>query len=131
MLAYCKYNGIGVIPWGPLAAGVLVRPAGTETIRLNSTKGTAEKKLTDGDKTIINRPEELASKKNNKMNQIALAWAASKVSSPIVGVSSVQRLQESLIKGIELTPEEITYLEEPCVFCLPGHCHNTDTTLQL
>ena len=132
MLAYCKYNGIGVIPWAPLAAGVLARPAGTETIRLNSTKGTPfEKKLTDGDKTIINRVEELASKKNCKMSQIALAWAASKVSSPIVGVSSVQRLQESLIKGIELTPEEITYLEEPCVFCLPSHCHKTDNTLQL
>ncbi|KAG2039331.1 hypothetical protein BDR03DRAFT_1009238 [Suillus americanus] len=47
------------------------------------------------------------------MSQIALAWVASKVSSPIVGISSIQRLQESVIEEIELTPEEIKYLEEP------------------
>lgn len=114
MLAYCKHNGIGVIPWAPLASGLLARPAGTETARLNSIKGTAfEKKVSSADATIIKRVEELAEKKNSKMSQIALAWVASKVSSPIVGISSVQRLQESIIEGIELTPEEIKYLEEP------------------
>ncbi|KAG1888509.1 NADP-dependent oxidoreductase domain-containing protein [Suillus subluteus] len=114
MLAYCKHNGIGVIPWAPLASGVLARPVGTQTTRLNSVKGTAwEKKLSSADVTIINRVEELAKKKNCKMSQIALAWVASKVSSPIVGISSVQRLQESIIEEIELTPEEIKYLEEP------------------
>jgi aryl-alcohol dehydrogenase-like predicted oxidoreductase len=113
MLAYCQYNGIGVIPWAPLASGVLARPVGTETTRLNSVKGTTwEKKLTSADTTIINRVEELAKKKNCMMSQIALAWVASKVSSPIVGISSIQRLQES-IEEIELTPEEIKYLEEP------------------
>ncbi|KAG2039326.1 NADP-dependent oxidoreductase domain-containing protein [Suillus americanus] len=114
MLAYCKHNGIGVIPWAPLSAGVLARPVGTETTRLNSTKGTIwEKKLSSADVTIVNRVEELAKKKNCKMSQIALAWVASKVSSPIVGISSVKRLQESIIEDIELTPEEIKDLEEP------------------
>ncbi|KAG1843297.1 Aldo keto reductase [Suillus subalutaceus] len=114
MLAYCKHNGIGVIPWAPLASGVLARPVGTETTRVNSVKGTAwEKKFSSADVTIINRVEELAKKKNCKMSQIALAWVASKVSSPIVGISSVQRLQESIIEEIELTAEEIKYLEEP------------------
>ncbi|KAG2152539.1 NADP-dependent oxidoreductase domain-containing protein [Suillus bovinus] len=114
MLAYCKYNGIGVIPWAPLSAGLLARPVGTETARLNSLKGTTwEKKLTSADTTIINRVEELAKKKNSKMSQIALAWVASKVSSPIVGISSIQRLHDNIIEGIELTPEEIKHLEEP------------------
>lgn len=114
MLAYCKHNGIGVIPWAPLSAGLLARPAGTETARLNSIKGTPfEKKVSSADTAIIKRVEELAKKKNSKMSQIALAWVASKVSSPIVGINSVQRLQESIIEGIELTPEEIQYLEEP------------------
>ncbi|KAG2078447.1 Aldo/keto reductase [Suillus decipiens] len=114
MLAYCKYNGIGVIPWSPLATGLLARPVGTETMRLNSVKGSAwERKLTNADETIINRVEELSRKKDCKMSQIALAWVASKVSSPIVGISSTQRLQESIIEGIELTPEEIKYLEDP------------------
>jgi aryl-alcohol dehydrogenase-like predicted oxidoreductase len=115
MLAYCKHNGIGVIPWAPLASGVLARPLGTETTRLSVMKGTAfEKKIVQGDATIINRVEELAKKKNCKMSQIALAWVVAKVESPIVGANSVQRLQESIVKGIELTPEEMTYLEEPC-----------------
>jgi aryl-alcohol dehydrogenase-like predicted oxidoreductase len=114
MLAYCKYNGIGVIPWAPLASGLLARPVGTETTRLNFNKGTAsEKKVTNADATIINRVEELAKKKDCKMSQIALAWVALKVSSPIVGISSIQRLQESMTDEIELTPEEIKYLEEP------------------
>ncbi|KAG1843295.1 NADP-dependent oxidoreductase domain-containing protein [Suillus subalutaceus] len=114
MLAYCKHNGIGVIPWAPLASGALARPVGTETTRVNSVKGTTwEKKLSSADATIINRVEELAKKKNCKMSQIALAWVASKVSSPIVGISSVQRLQDSITEETELTSEEIKYLEEP------------------
>jgi aryl-alcohol dehydrogenase-like predicted oxidoreductase len=122
MLAYCKYNGIGVIPWAPLASGVLARPVGTEMTRVNSAKGTVlERKVSSADETIINRVEELSKKKNCKMSQIALAWVASKVSSPIVGISSIQRLQESIIEDIKLTPEEIKYLEEPCVFCLRGY----------
>jgi len=121
MLAYCKYNGIGVIPWSPLSGGALARPLGAETTRANTTKGTVfERTTARGDSTIINRVEELAKKKNCKMSQIGLAWVAAKVESPIVGANSVQRLQESLIKEIELTPEEIAYLEEPCVFCMLG-----------
>ncbi|KAG1789721.1 NADP-dependent oxidoreductase domain-containing protein [Suillus plorans] len=114
MLAYCKYNGIGVIPYAPLYSGLLARPVGTRSMRQDSTKGTVfERKVTSADATIINRVEELSKKKNIKMSQIALAWVASKVSSPIVGISSIQRLQESIIDGIELAPEEIKYLEEP------------------
>ncbi|OJA14079.1 hypothetical protein AZE42_11090 [Rhizopogon vesiculosus] len=121
MHAYCKYNGIGVIPWAPMAGGVLARPIGTETPRAKSEQGTPfEIKLIGGDTTIVNRVEELAKKKNCKMSQIALAWVGSKVTSPIVGINSVQRLQECIVKGIELTPEEMTYLEEPCVFCFLG-----------
>ncbi|KAJ8585131.1 Aldo/keto reductase [Rhizopogon salebrosus TDB-379] len=114
MLAYCKHNGIGVIPWAPLASGFLARPVGTETTRRNSAKGTpVERKLIGGDQTIVSRVEEFAKKRNCKMSQIALAWVASKVASPIVGVNSVQRLQESILDGIELTPEEMASLEQP------------------
>ncbi|OAX32851.1 Aldo keto reductase [Rhizopogon vinicolor AM-OR11-026] len=114
MHAYCKYNGIGVIPWSSMAGGVLARPIGTETLRAKSEKGTPfEVKLIGGDTTIINRVEKLAKKKNCKMSQIALAWVGSKVTSPIVGINSVQRLQECIVKGIKLTLEEMTYLEEP------------------
>jgi len=118
MLAYCKFNGIGVIPWAPLASGALARPVGTETVRVASTKGTVfERKLSEADETIVNRVEELANKKGVKMAQIALAWAGQKVVSPIVGVNSIERLKESIVTDITLTPEEVSYLEEPYV-CL-------------
>jgi aryl-alcohol dehydrogenase-like predicted oxidoreductase len=119
MLAYCKFNGIGVIPWAPLAAGDLARPVGTESVRLTSSKGTMfEKKFSEADKIIINRVEELAKKKGVKMAQIALAWVGQKVASPLVGVNSIERLKESIVSDITLTPEEVTYLEEPyaCLF---------------
>lgn len=114
MLAYCKFNGIGVIPWSPLAGGDLARPLGTESVRINAIKGTAfEKKFSEADKTIINRVEELAKKKGVKMGHIALAWVGQKIASPIVGVNSIERLKESIVTGITLTPEEEAYLEEP------------------
>jgi aryl-alcohol dehydrogenase-like predicted oxidoreductase len=114
MLAYCTFNGIGVIPWAPLASGHLARPVGTESVRLTSTKGSRfDRKILEADRIIISRVEELAQKKGVKMAQIALAWVGQKVASPIVGVSSVARLKESIVSDITLTPEEVSYLEEP------------------
>ncbi|KDQ53435.1 hypothetical protein JAAARDRAFT_39466 [Jaapia argillacea MUCL 33604] len=114
MIPYCNYNGIGLIPWAPLASGTLARPLGTATTRSDSTKGTPfERKLKQSDETIVNRVEELSKKHQVSMSQIALAWSMSKVSSPIVGVSSVQRLEEAIVQGLELTKDELVYLEEP------------------
>ncbi|TFK62212.1 Aldo/keto reductase [Pluteus cervinus] len=116
MLAYCKYNGIGVIPWSPLAGGALARPLGVETARTEFIKGTPlETKHSDADITTINRVKELAEKHGKKMSQVAIAWASTKITSPIVGVSSVVRLEESLTKGFTLSEEEVKYLEEPYV----------------
>lgn len=114
MLAYCQFNGIGIIPWAVLAAGILARPLGAETTRTTVAKGTAsERNLTDADKVIIARVEQLAKRHDWKMGQVALAWINSKVCSPIVGVNSVERLEESIVTGFELTLDEIAYLEEP------------------
>lgn len=90
MIPYCNAHGIGLIPWGPLHAGDLARSLGTTSTRKESTKGTPYgKKNTEADETIINRVEEVAKKKGWSMNQVALAWIDKKVSSPIVGISSV------------------------------------------
>ncbi|KAG6915028.1 hypothetical protein DXG01_013840 [Tephrocybe rancida] len=116
MNAYCNYNGIGLIPWAPLSAGTLARPLGVSTVRIESSKGSPmEKKITAADREIVTRVEELAGKKSVKMGQIALAWIASKVSSPIIGVNSVQRLLEGITTDITLTEEETKYLEAPYV----------------
>jgi aryl-alcohol dehydrogenase-like predicted oxidoreductase len=47
------------------------------------------------------------------MVQVALAWVGSKITSPIVGISSIPRIEENIITGFELTEDEIKYLEEP------------------
>lgn len=68
---------------------------------------------TDPDREIIKRVEELANKKGWKMSHVALAWINKRVSSPIIGFSSVERIDEALeVRGKELTPEEERYLEE-------------------
>ncbi|KAF8916060.1 Aldo keto reductase [Mucidula mucida] len=112
MLAYCKFKGIGVIPWGPLNGGALSRPVD----RTNDTlRGAAKPPLEGPDKVIISRVEELAKKYGKSMTQVALVWATSKVTSPIVGTSSLQRLEENIDIAFELSEEDIKYLEEPYV----------------
>ncbi|KAF9269137.1 Aldo/keto reductase [Marasmius fiardii PR-910] len=112
MLAYCKFNGIGVIPWGPLCAGVLARPLSSE----KTTRSEASHYVhTEADKAIISRVEELAKAYGTSMARITLAWVSTKVTSPIVGISSIQRLGESLLGGLKLAESDIKYLEEPYV----------------
>jgi len=114
MFAYCNFKGIGIIPYSPLMDGHLARPTGTETPRTKSISGTPfEKRRRDSDIKIIKRVEELAEKHKWKMSQVALAWTASKVTSPIVGANSPERLKECITAGKVLTAEEIKYLEEP------------------
>ena len=90
MFAYCNYKGLGILGFSPLMDGHLARPLGTKTERSSLFDGTIyDKPRRECDKEIIRRVEELAKKKGWKMSQVALAWSASKVSSPIVGMNSV------------------------------------------
>ncbi|KAG8849849.1 hypothetical protein FRB96_000594 [Tulasnella sp. 330] len=76
----------------------------------------------DSDKEIINRVEELAKKYNVPMAQIAMAWILTKVSSPIIGMSSPTRLEDAILSDLTLTPEEIKSLEAPyAVKKIEGH----------
>jgi len=66
------------------------------------------------DREIIRRVEEVAEKKGWKMSHVALAWINKRISSPIIGFSSVERMDEALEgNGKGLTEEEEKYLEEP------------------
>ncbi|KAJ7027307.1 Aldo/keto reductase [Mycena alexandri] len=116
MIPYCKAHGIGLIPYAALAGGALTRPVGEES---NRTKGSKERgfetTFTEADKAIIGRVQELAEKKGCTMTQIALAWLKRKATSPIIGINSVARVEQSAEKGVELTDDEVKYLEEPYV----------------
>jgi len=83
------------------------------TARLENAKPSD---IPEADVAIINRVEELAKRKNWSMSQVALAWTNRRIASPVVGFSSVERIDEAL--GYEnrlLTTEEERYLEEPYV----------------
>ncbi|QZA89667.1 aldo/keto reductase [Salinarchaeum sp. IM2453] len=119
MLPLCEEEGIGVLPWSPLARGYLTRPY--EQIDATS-RGEAEEYLYEhpyregGGDTINERVEELAAEKGVSMAQIALSWLLHQdvVDAPIIGVTSVEHLEQAVeALDIDLTSSEQEYLEEP------------------
>jgi aryl-alcohol dehydrogenase-like predicted oxidoreductase len=89
----------------------LARPASDHGKTARSS--VTDRVLTEADTAILSRVEELANKKGGKMSQIALAWINENISSPIIGFSSVERMDEALaVKDITLTEDERKYLEE-------------------
>ncbi|KAF9258988.1 Aldo/keto reductase [Marasmius fiardii PR-910] len=116
MIPYCACNGIGIIPWAALATGLLARPAPVTTHRSEVAKGSVyERTLSDADEETIKRVEEIAHRKGSSMARVALAWVAAKTMSPVVGISSEKRIEDTIVDGTELTEEEMKYLEEPYV----------------
>lgn len=78
-----------------------------------SSKDSGELGFTETDKKIIGRVQELAEKKGWTMSQVALAWSNARCSSPIIGFSSVERIDDALgAEGKVLSKEEEQYLEE-------------------
>lgn len=77
MNAYCHDTGVGLIPWAPLYRGHLARPVGSATTARNDTakqQGTKQdaENLSEADREIVRRVEELAGKKGWKMSQVSL-----------------------------------------------------------
>ncbi|KAL1714222.1 NADP-dependent oxidoreductase domain-containing protein [Schizophyllum commune] len=115
MIAYCKYHGIGLIPWSPLSGGALARPINAEeTPRWKSFNAYGVNTQHEIDAEIIERVDEVAKKRGWAMSQVALAWVTRTVDSPIVGFNSIKRVDQGIVNG-ELTDEEAKYLEEPYV----------------
>ncbi|KAI1104661.1 aldo/keto reductase [Jackrogersella minutella] len=117
MNRYCNDTGVGLIPWAPLCRGHLARPpssfGSTERSRLEKENAPGSHGTVEPDLSIIGRVQEIAAKRDWKMSHVALAWINKKVTSPIVGFSSIERIDEALdIKGKVLTEEEEKYLEE-------------------
>jgi aryl-alcohol dehydrogenase (NADP+) len=111
----CVDQGIGVIPWSPLARGRLTRDWDESTAR-SETDEFGKSLYTEGDKTIVERVAEVAAERGIARAQVALAWVLSKpmVSAPIVGVTKDAHLDDAVASvDVTLTAEEIARLEEP------------------
>jgi aryl-alcohol dehydrogenase-like predicted oxidoreductase len=120
MLPLCAAEGIGVIPWSPLARGRLTRPWDDKTNR-SETDETGKRlytKSAEADKKVVERVAEIAAKRGVSRAQIALAWVLAKpvVTAPIVGATKLQHLEDAVAAvSLKLSAEEIKELEEPYV----------------
>jgi 1-deoxyxylulose-5-phosphate synthase len=115
MLPFCADQGVGVIPWSPLARGRLTRPWDTATSR-SETDEFGRSLYRDEDRDIVARVADLAGKRSVSPAQIALAWLLHNpaVTSPIVGVTKPQHLADAVAAlDVELSADEVSYLEEP------------------
>jgi aryl-alcohol dehydrogenase (NADP+) len=120
MIPLCQAEGIGLIPWSPLARGFLAgnrrRQDYGETVRARTDEFAHGLYYQDSDFIVVDRVSEVAQKRGAANMQVALAWILQKpgVSAPIIGASKLPHLEEA-VKALDLKLEgaEIEALEEP------------------
>lgn len=121
MLPFCLDQGIGVLPWSPLARGFL-----TGNRKRDEQEGPTTRAKSDDfahrlyyqpqDYDVVDRVVELAEQRGVKPAQIALAWLLHKpgITSPIIGATKMYQLEEAVAAlDVELSAEDCAYLEEP------------------
>ncbi|RGP63757.1 alcohol dehydrogenase [Fusarium sporotrichioides] len=117
MNPFCKAAGVGLLPWSPLAAGVLTHPW-TDRTDAREQKDPFLKLLFrsedhSADRNIVGRVEELANSKGVTMAQIAQAWLLTKGCIPICGLETTERIDQAVAAlKVELSASEVDYLEE-------------------
>ena len=115
----CEREGVGVLPWSPLARGYLARPHDEfdATDRGEVDDFAREHPYFEGGGREVNeRVEQLADERDRSMAQIGLAWLLHQdaVDAPIVGTTSVEHLEEAVAATeIDLSESDQEYLEEP------------------
>jgi aryl-alcohol dehydrogenase-like predicted oxidoreductase len=122
MLPLCLDEGIGVIPWSPLARGFLAgnrRPGDRgDTERAKTDAFAHDLYYTDADFAVANRTAEVARERGVAPAQVALAWVLRQpgIAAPIVGASKLEQLDQAVAAlDLQLTDEEAKRLEEPYV----------------
>jgi aryl-alcohol dehydrogenase-like predicted oxidoreductase len=120
MIPLCQAEGIGIIPWSPLARGFLTgnrsRADDGNTVRGKSDTFSHEMYYEDSDFDVVDHVVEIAQKHGFTPAQIALAWMLHKpwITAPIIGATKMPHLEQAVSAlEIQLSPEDIAYLEEP------------------
>lgn len=123
MLPLCRHEGVGVIPWSPLARGLLARPRPSDaqiksggTARAGSDAYSPQLYDTAGDWDVVDVVERVARDRRVTMAEVALAWLLSRpgVTAPIVGATKPEHLEGALrALDLVLTDEEVAALEGP------------------
>jgi len=124
MLPLCLDQGVGVIPWSPLARGRLARPWQSTTDRSENDE-FGQTLYRPEDAQVVEQVQKVAGARGLPMAQVALAWllAQSAVTAPIVGLTRAQHLTDALAAvELELTVEELAALADPYLpHAVAGH----------
>ncbi len=116
MLPLCRAEGIGVIPWSPMARGRLTRDWDERTARLDTDEfgRTLYAKTADADRRIVDEVAAIARARGLSRAQVALAWVLGKpeVTAPIIGATKPHHLDDAIAAlDVKLTDEEVRSLE--------------------
>ncbi|GKZ38229.1 hypothetical protein AbraIFM66950_010258 [Aspergillus brasiliensis] len=128
MNRYCRQNNIALLPWAPLASGHLACPYDVYGQSPRTADDSENPRFSYGrsieDREIITRVATVAIRRGWTMTEVALAWLNKRVTAPVIGFTSVKRIEEALMaRGKRLSPEEEAYLEEPYrAKEIEGHC---------
>lgn len=115
MLPLCRDQGIGVIPWSPLARGRLTRPWDTETARTQTDEFGATL-YRDEDASIVDAVLRIADARGVSPAQVATAWLLGRpgVTAPIIGATKVDHITDAVAAlDVRLTDDEVAALEAP------------------
>ncbi|HZV94180.1 MAG TPA: aldo/keto reductase [Caldimonas sp.] len=127
MLPLCRFEGIGVIPWSPLARGRLTRPWDETTTRSESDGfgRSLVARSADADRKVVEALGAVATRLDRPRAQVALAWVLAKpeVTSPIVGATKIEHLDDAIAAlSLALSPGDVAELEAPYVpHAVVGH----------
>ena len=129
MIPQCIDQGVGVIPWSPLARGILAgtrtREGAQRTTRSGSDSFIDSLCTSAADFDVVERVREVAAQRGVPAAQVALAWLLHRpgVTAPIVGATKLSHLEDALAaEELELSEDELGQLEEPYIpHAVAGH----------
>jgi len=125
MVPLCLDQGVGLLPWSPLARGRLARPWGEATGR-SETDAYANRLYDDSERAVVDAVAEVAARRTTSMATLALAWVLAQpgVDAPIIGATKPHHLQDAVAAlGLELEPSDLEALDAPS---RPHHSHVLD-----
>jgi 1-deoxyxylulose-5-phosphate synthase len=114
MVPLCRAEGVGLLPWSPLARGVLAGNRKSGTLRSQADDYTKKLYTQEADDRVVDCVEQVAKNRGVPSAQVALAWLLQKpgVTAPIIGASKPHHLQDAVgALSVKLTAEEVSQLE--------------------
>ncbi|PSN61388.1 aldo-keto reductase [Corynespora cassiicola Philippines] len=119
MIPLCRDLGVGIVPWSPLARGVLAHPWDDRSSKREQTDKLLQNMVRAGgkenqiDEQIVSRVQVIAEKRGVKMATVGLAWCLHKEVYPIAGLSSKERIDQAVESlAFKLTEEDLAFIEE-------------------